>query len=49
MLEMEKSTSQKNLDSVVELETEETLSAREKYREVIMVRFILLHLFSCNS
>lgn len=34
LLEMEKSSSQQNLDSVVELATEQTLSAREKYEEL---------------
>ncbi|KAI5682714.1 hypothetical protein M9H77_03942 [Catharanthus roseus] len=33
-LEMEKSSSQKNLDSVVELATEQTVSAKEKYEEL---------------
>lgn len=34
-LEMERSSSQQNLDSVVEIATEQTISAREKHEEVI--------------
>ncbi|CAI9099661.1 OLC1v1036517C1 [Oldenlandia corymbosa var. corymbosa] len=34
MLEMEKSSSQQNLDSLVELATEQTISAKEKYDEL---------------
>jgi centromeric protein E len=36
MLEMEKSSSQQNLDSVVELATEQSICARETFEEVSM-------------
>lgn len=37
MLEMEKSSSQQDLDCVVELATEQKICAMDKYEEVIMI------------
>lgn len=37
LLEMEKSSSQRNLDTIVGLATEQNICAREKYEEVIIV------------
>jgi len=42
MLEVEKSSSQQNLDCIVELAKEQNICAKEKYEEVIMVWVILL-------
>ena len=36
MLEMERSSSQQNLDSIVELATEQNISARNKFVEVFV-------------
>lgn len=44
MLEMEMSSSQQNLDCVVELATEQNISAREKFGEVISLCCKLLNL-----
>ena len=38
-LEMEKSSSQQNLDNVVELATEQNICAREKFDEVSTVQY----------
>lgn len=37
MLEIEKSSSQKNLDGIVELVTEQQISAKQKFEEVMIV------------
>ena len=37
ILEMEKSSSQQNLDTVFDLATEQNKSAREKFEEVVIV------------
>lgn len=42
MLEMEKSSSQQNLDSVVDLAMEQNICAREKFEEVMMAYVALL-------
>lgn len=39
---MERSSNQENLDCVVELATEQTLSAREKYEEVTRFKIFML-------
>lgn len=44
-LEMEKSSSQQNLDNVVELATEQNICAREKFDEVSTVQLPHLTLF----